>query len=45
MTKPAVDARRRIIQAAYDLFYRSGFARVSVDLVAEKAGFTKRTLY
>ncbi len=45
MGKQKVDAKRRIIQAAYELFYRSGFARVSVDLIAERAGFTKRTLY
>jgi AcrR family transcriptional regulator len=45
MTKQPADAKRRIIQAAYELFYKSGFARVSVDLIAEKAGFTKRTLY
>jgi len=45
MSRRPADAKRRIIQAAYELFYRSGFARVSVDLIAEKAGFTKRTLY
>jgi AcrR family transcriptional regulator len=45
MSKQPADAKRRIIQAAYELFYKSGFARVSVDLIAEKAGFTKRTLY
>ena len=45
MNKQPADAKRRIIQAAYELFYRSGFARVSVDLIAGKAGFTKRTLY
>ena len=38
-------AKRRFIQAAYELFYRSGFARVGVDLIAGKAGFTKRSLY
>jgi AcrR family transcriptional regulator len=45
MSKQPADAKRRIIQAAYDLFYKRGFARVSVDLIAGKAGFTKRTLY
>ena len=45
MSKQPADAKRRIIQAAYELFYKSGFSRVSVDLIAEKAGFTKRTLY
>jgi AcrR family transcriptional regulator len=37
--------KRRIIDAAYGLFYRSGFARTGVDDIAEAAGVTKRTLY
>lgn len=37
--------RQRIIDAAYDLFYRHGFNRVGVDQVAAAAGITKRTLY
>jgi AcrR family transcriptional regulator len=37
--------RRRIIDAAYEVFYKAGFARASVDAVAEAAGVTKRTLY
>lgn len=37
--------RQRVIEAAYDLFYRDGFHRVGVDAVAEAAGVTKRTLY
>lgn len=41
----AEGTRRRILDAAYELFYRMGYARVGVDLVAEKAGLTKRTLY
>jgi AcrR family transcriptional regulator len=45
MTKSADTTKGRILQAAYELFYRKGFARVSVDLIAEKAGVTKRTLY
>jgi AcrR family transcriptional regulator len=39
------DTRRRIIDAAYGLFYRGGFARAGVDDIAEAAGVTKRTLY
>jgi len=35
----------RIIQGAYALFYRHGFARVSMDAIAARAGVTKRTLY
>ncbi len=37
--------RRRIIEAAYDLFYKGGFARAGVDAIAEAAQVTKRTLY
>ncbi len=36
---------RRILDAAYTLFYRNGFARVNVDQIAEQADVTKRTLY
>ena len=37
--------RQRILEAAYGLFYAKGFARVSLDVVAETTGVTKRTLY
>jgi AcrR family transcriptional regulator len=37
--------RRRIIEAAYESFWRSGFTRASVDGIAARAGLTKRTLY
>jgi AcrR family transcriptional regulator len=40
-----METKRRIIEAAYGLFYKSGFARVGVDDIAEAAGVTKRTLY
>jgi AcrR family transcriptional regulator len=36
---------RRILDAAYGLFYGKGYARVGVDEVAAAAGVTKRTLY
>lgn len=39
------DTRKRLQQAAYELFYRQGFTRVSVDAIANRAGVTKRTLY
>jgi AcrR family transcriptional regulator len=39
------DTKRRIIDAAYGLFYRGGFARTGVDDIAAAAGVTKRTLY
>ena len=37
--------RNRIIDAAYRVFYRSGFFRTGVDAIAEAANVTKRTLY
>lgn len=37
--------RARIVEAAYLLFYRNGFARVSMDEIAVGSGVTKRTLY
>jgi AcrR family transcriptional regulator len=37
--------RLRILAAAYKLFYRRGFSRVSVEEIAERAGITKRSLY
>jgi len=45
MPRSAATTRRRIIDAAYELFYRKGFARVGVDAIAAQAGITKRTLY
>ena len=45
MARSADRTRRRILEAAYGLFYRKGFTRVGVDVVAEEAGVTKRTLY
>jgi AcrR family transcriptional regulator len=45
MGRTAAATRRRILETAYELFYRKGFARVGVDVVAERAGVTKRTLY
>jgi AcrR family transcriptional regulator len=45
MAKSADRTRKRILAAAYELFYRKGFARVSVDEIAASARITKRTLY
>ena len=45
MPKPTGTTKARILNAAYALFYRKGFARVSVDAIADRAGVTKRTLY
>ena len=37
--------KAKILNAAYALFYREGFSRVSVDAIAEAAGVTKKTIY
>jgi AcrR family transcriptional regulator len=37
--------RERILDAAYGLFWRQGFLRVSIDEIAGRAGITKRALY
>jgi AcrR family transcriptional regulator len=37
--------RAKILETAYQLFYERGFARISMDAVAARAGVTKRTLY
>src|SRR5215216_1459078 len=37
--------RRRIVDAAYESFWRLGFRRSSVESIAARAGLTKRTLY
>ncbi len=36
---------KKILNAAYRLLYRRGFARVSMDDIAEAAGVTKRSVY
>lgn len=45
MPREGEQTRRRIIDAAYEVFYKGGFARAGVDAIAEAAGVTKRTLY
>src|SRR5215510_4643986 len=45
MPRSAAATRARILETAYELFYRQGFARVGVDRIAASAGITKRTLY
>jgi len=45
MPRDGLQTRRRIIDTAYEVFYKSGFARANVEAVAEAAGVTKRTLY
>jgi len=45
MPRSAEFTRRKILEIAYQLFYRKDFARVGIDAVADHAGITKRTLY
>jgi AcrR family transcriptional regulator len=45
MPRSSQKTRLRIIDAAYRLFRRRGFARVSMDDIAAEAAVTKRTLY
>jgi AcrR family transcriptional regulator len=42
---PPGDARRRIVDAAYELFSRRGIRGVGIDEVIERAGVAKATLY
>ena len=45
MPRSSDHTRQRILDAAYELFYRGGYARAGVDAIAAAAGVTKRTLY
>jgi AcrR family transcriptional regulator len=45
MPRSAELTRKRILDAAYKLFRRQGFSRVSMDAIAGAAKLTKRTLY
>lgn len=45
MRRSRLETRRRILDAAYGLFWRQGFVRVAMDDIAIRANVTKRTLY
>lgn len=45
MTRTSERNRERILDAGFQLFFREGYARVSMERIAERAGMTKRTLY
>src|SRR5215470_1399385 len=45
MPRSAAQTRKRVLDAAYRLFRRRGYSRVSMDDIASEACFTKRTLY
>ena len=45
MRRARTQTRQRILDAAYGLFWRQGFLRVSMDDIAARADITKRALY
>lgn len=45
MRRSKSQTRQRILDAAYGLFWRQGFLRVSMDEIAARAKITKRALY
>lgn len=45
LDKPLTPAGERILTVASELFYTRGIRAVGVDLIAEEAGTTKKTLY
>jgi AcrR family transcriptional regulator len=45
MPRSARQTRERILDAAYKLFRRRGYSRVTMDDIAAEAALTKRTLY
>ena len=45
MARSSAQTRLRILDAAYGLFWRQGFVRVSMDQIADRTKVTKRTLY
>ncbi len=44
-SRPAADARERILRTAYDLFSRHGIRGVGIDTVVARSGVAKMTLY
>lgn len=45
MRKKTEATRQRIIDAAYECFWRAGYTRTSLDTIAARAKVTKRTVY
>jgi AcrR family transcriptional regulator len=45
MRRKSEATRQRIIDAAYECFWRAGYTRTSLDTIVDRAGLTKRTLY
>jgi|SRR5215204_1483275 len=45
MPRSTEQTRKRVLEAAYRLFRRQGYRRVTMDAIATEATLTKRTLY
>jgi AcrR family transcriptional regulator len=45
MPRSRAATRQHIVEGAYSLFYRQGFARASMNEIATSAGVTRRTLH
>jgi AcrR family transcriptional regulator len=45
MRRKTDPTRQQIIDAAFEMFWRSGFRRTSMDRIADRADLTKRTVY
>jgi AcrR family transcriptional regulator len=45
MRRRSDEVRSRIVDVAYESFWRLGFRRSTVDSIAARAGLTKRTVY
>lgn len=45
MPRTTTDTRERILQAAWDLFFRKGYQATSVDEIVEESGLSKPTVY
>ena len=45
LDRPLTPAARRVLDVASELFYRRGINTVGMDLIAEQAGVTKKTIY
>lgn len=43
--RPLTPAALRVLDVASDLFYRRGITTVGMELIAEQAGVTKKTIY
>jgi len=45
MRRKTEQVRQRSVETAYESFWRAGFNRTSIDVIAKRAMTTKRTLY